>query len=168
MALVSECTVGSNVKESIETLSRICMYPLVYSLFIMCVVRLRTSCDKIQYYVQPRKSHREPSRFLRSKPSISYTIAKCCVYSVISVRASLIICFTQSGRTALQLSKYFMHAGVVIVCRMRPACPILAIVKHDQVARKVNVLSSVVAVRLSISGLTSNEIINLYILPPLL
>eukprot|EP01017_Pseudomicrothorax_dubius_P038220 TRINITY_DN5698_c0_g1_i1.p1 TRINITY_DN5698_c0_g1~~TRINITY_DN5698_c0_g1_i1.p1 ORF type:complete len:637 (+),score=138.79 TRINITY_DN5698_c0_g1_i1:33-1943(+) len=111
LTLVSECTIGHFVKESIETLSRICVE-----------VESKIKMDILKA-VEP------------SKKMIAMTIAKCCVDAVKAVNASLLICFTQTGSTALQLSK------------LKPTCPILAIVKSENIARRVNFLSSVIAIK---------------------
>jgi len=132
LSLVNETTYGHYKREAIETLSKICE-EIEYKESVE-----RQNIENGVYGVGIMYSYPFSARmptYKPPKPSIQSTIVHCVIKAVNELDAKLIICFTQTGSTALQLSK------------LRSKCPIIAVAIDDRIARHCSLLASVTAVK---------------------
>jgi pyruvate kinase len=132
LSLVNETTYGHYRKEAIETLSTICL-EIEHKEYLE-----RQSMELHGHGLGVLYSYPNNTKMPTYKPpqkNIASTIVNCVMRAVNELDAKLIVCFTQTGSTALQLSK------------LRSNCPIVSVAIDDKTARLCSMLASVTAVK---------------------
>jgi len=98
-------------------------------------VRALEACSKIcieaERYLDYQKHLDYILRTLGSNISVAENICYCAVRSVLSLKAALIVCTTESGKTAQ------------IISRFLPPCPILALTNSQRVLRQLKIVRGV-------------------------